>query len=279
VAVSGKAPRRQHGDTKPKIIWTPEELIQSRAVADEDDWATGWRLTLCGLRRSEVLGLKWEAVDLARGEVVVQAGRVLLGRTRTATDPKSSASHRTVPVEEIHRGTVALLRSLKARQAADRLLLGAGYLETCFVLVDPLGEPVKPYTYSDRFEALCRQAGVPVVQLHSVRHTSATIMHKAGTAPAKCGCFARAHGCGASRSLRHTHREGHRRPLAVSEPRSLAGGELFVKSDPSQPCRICSRLGTMSALEPAATSSSTVEVWMIIPSLGGGSARFRPVRA
>jgi integrase len=52
------------------------------------------------------------------------------------------------------------------------------------VLVNPLGEPVKPYTYSDRFEALCRQAGIPVVQLHSVRHTLATIMHKAGTAPA-----------------------------------------------------------------------------------------------
>ena len=48
----------------------------------------------------------------------------------------------------------------------------------------PLGDPVKPYTYSDRFEILCRKAGVPVVQLHSVRHTLATIMHKAGEAPA-----------------------------------------------------------------------------------------------
>jgi integrase len=95
-------------------------------VADEDDWAAGWRLTLCGLRRSEVMGMRWEAVDMERGEVVVQAGRVLLDGTRTATDdPKSSASHRTVPVEDMHRGTVALLRSLKARQAADRLVLGA----------------------------------------------------------------------------------------------------------------------------------------------------------
>jgi hypothetical protein len=50
--------------------------------------------------------------------------------------------------------------------------------------VDQLGEPVRPYTYSDRFEALCRKACVPVIQLHSVRHTLATIMHKAGQAPA-----------------------------------------------------------------------------------------------
>jgi len=49
--------------------------------------------------------------------------------------------------------------------------------------LDPLGEPVKPYTYSDRFEILCRQAGIPVVQLHSVRHTLATIVRRSGTAP------------------------------------------------------------------------------------------------
>jgi integrase len=176
---------KQHGDTKPKIVWEPQELITFRTVADQDEWAAAWRLTLCGLRRSEVLGMRWDAIDLTSGEVVVQAGRVLLDGKRTATDdPKSSASHRTVPVEAMHTGTVVLLRSLKARQAADRLVLGAGYRETGYVLVDPLGEPVKPYTYSDRFEILCRKAGVPVVQLHSVRHTLATIMHKAGEAPA-----------------------------------------------------------------------------------------------
>jgi hypothetical protein len=75
--------------------------------------------------------------------------------------PSSSASHRTVPVEEMHPGTVAFLRTLKARQAADRLALGAEYRDSGYVLVDQLGEPVRPNTYSDRFEALCRKAGVP----------------------------------------------------------------------------------------------------------------------
>ena len=50
---------------------------------------------------------------------------------------------------------------MKARQKADKLLLSAGYIETGLVLVDPLGEPIKPFTYSDRFENLCRQAGSP----------------------------------------------------------------------------------------------------------------------
>jgi integrase len=105
----------------------PWELIKFREVADADDWAPAWRLTLCDLRRSEVLGLRWDAVDLGSGEIVIEAGRVLLDGHRTATeDPKSSASHRTVSVEEIQPGTVALLRSLRANHHAERLILALG---------------------------------------------------------------------------------------------------------------------------------------------------------
>jgi integrase len=94
--------------------------------------------------------MRWDAVDLINGEVRVEAGRVLLDGHRTATDdPKSSASRRTVPVEDIQPGS----------------------------------EPVRPEAYSDRFAVLCRQAEVSTVGLHDVRHTLATIMHRAGLAP------------------------------------------------------------------------------------------------
>ena len=190
VAASVKAPRKAHSDARPVAVWEPIELEQFRQVADADEWAAAWRLTLCGLRRSEVLGLSWGAVDLERGEVQVQAGRVLLDGHRTAVDdPKSSASRRTVAVGQTRPGTVALLRSLKARQTADRLALGPGYPETGLVLVDPLGQPVRPEHYSDRFRVLARQAGVPVVRLHSVRHTLGLIMHRAGVAPVDAAAF------------------------------------------------------------------------------------------
>ena len=116
VAASVKAPRKQQSkaptDTKPKDEpWTHEELLHLRAVSDQDEWAAVWRLTLCGLRRSEIMGLKWDAVDLDRGEVRIEAGRVLIDGRRTATDdPKSKASQRSVPVEDIQPGTIALLR-------------------------------------------------------------------------------------------------------------------------------------------------------------------------
>lgn len=132
VAVFVKAPRKQSSkalvDTKPKDEpWTQEELLQFRALADQHEWGAAWRLTLCGLRRSEVMGMMWESIDLDRGEVKIERGRVLLDGHRTAIDePKSKASKRTVPVEDIQPGTTALLRSLKAGQAQDRLMLGRG---------------------------------------------------------------------------------------------------------------------------------------------------------
>lgn len=185
VAAGVKAPRRTRADERAVIVWEPADLLTFRKVADTDEWAAGWRLTLSGLRRSEVLGLRWQAVDLSAGTVRVEAGRVLLDGKRTATDdPKSAASWRTVPVESMHPGTVALLRSLKARQAADRLAAGAAYDDSGYVLVDALGAPVRPEAYSDRFTELCKVAEVPRIRLHDVRHTLALTMHRAGQAPA-----------------------------------------------------------------------------------------------
>jgi integrase len=179
VAASLKAPRKAHPSTtaprteqRPKVIWEPEELERFRVLADQDQWAAAWRLARCGLRRSEVMGMAWGAVDLERGEVTVSAGRVLLDGHRTAIDdPKSTASRRTVPAEQIRPGTVAMLRALKARQAADRLMIGPGYPDTGLVLVDAIGTPIRPEAYSDRFRALSREAGIPRAVLHSARHT------------------------------------------------------------------------------------------------------------
>jgi integrase len=185
VAASVKAPRKQHSqavvDARPKDEpWPQEELLQFRAVADQDEWAACWRLTLCGLRRSEIMGMQWDCVDLDHGEVKVEHGRVLLDGNRTATDdPKSTASRRTVPVEEIQPGTVALLRALKARQAADRLLLGNWVRGDARRSARPA---CATGVVLRSFPELCTQAGVRTIHLHLVRHTLAVEMIRAGVA-------------------------------------------------------------------------------------------------
>lgn len=181
VADGVKAPRKKHGDDTDLVVWEQSDLLTFRTVADTDELAAAWRLSLSGLRRSEALGLRWSDVDLDAGTVTISRGRVALDGSRTTVDdPKSSASWRTVPVEQMHPGTVDLLRTL----AKDRLRSLHIEPDNDYVVVDALGQPMRPEAFSDRFSALCRKAGVPVVRLHSTRHALAGMLHRAGVAPA-----------------------------------------------------------------------------------------------
>lgn len=167
--------------------WQPAELLKFRQYADTDPLAGAWRLTLCGLTRADVLGLRWVDVDLPAGVVRISQGRVALDHADHPDhidDPKSEARRRAVPVEAMHPGTVALLRSLSARQAAERLAAGPAYVDSGLVVVDALGVPVRPEWYSDRFRALCGAAEVPSITLHSVRHSLAFWLHSLGVTPA-----------------------------------------------------------------------------------------------
>jgi hypothetical protein len=124
-----------NGDDPPEdLSRQPEVFDQHRSVRRARRSASA---LLGGLAQ---LGPDFSRSDIERvierGEVMVQAGRILLDGQRTATDDsRSSVSRRSVPLEEIQLGTVALLRTLKARQAADRLVLGAGYPETGLLLL------------------------------------------------------------------------------------------------------------------------------------------------
>lgn len=182
-AATVKPPKKQPGDKRPIVVWTVEELTDFRSYADEHATAawlrTAIRLTLCGLRRSEVLGLDWANVDLNDGTVRIEQGRVKTGRGKETSHDhaKSDDSHRTVPVEAIHPGTKSALRDLWIAQ---------GQPTRGFVIVDELGLPVDPDFYSRRFRALAKEAGVPDLgSIHNVRHTVATALHDRGVEPRK----------------------------------------------------------------------------------------------
>ena len=166
--------------------WQPGELLRFREHADSDPLAAAWRLTLCGLTRADVLGLRWSDVSLDSGTITVRQGRVAVegGRATVTDQPKSPQRRRTVPVEVIHPGSVAALRAMKARQAEARLRVGAAWHDSGLVVVDDLGRGPRPETYSDAFRRACRAAGVPSIRLHSVRHSLAFWLHSLGVTPA-----------------------------------------------------------------------------------------------
>lgn len=184
VADNDLARRRGEG---PKV-WTVEEYRRFRDHLDEvyatgtteasrDPWVrAGLRLTLCGLRRSEVLGMDWRSVDLAAGTVAIVASRTNTGegsKTQLA-GPKSKESRRLVAVEAIAPGTRSALRELWVAQ---------GQPSEGLVVLDNLGRPVAPDTFSRRFWTLSESADVPRISVHNLRHTLASALHEAGVAP------------------------------------------------------------------------------------------------
>lgn len=177
VARMVKRPRQVRRDA---ARWDAAQAAAFRAHVLPDRLAAAWLLSLAGLRRSEVLGLRWEDVDLDAGTVRVERGRVSVTATTDAVDePKSEQSRRVIPVGLIP-GVVPALRTLRTRQSAERLARGTGYRSSGYVVVDERGRAPRPEWYSDRFSALCREADVPVIHLHATRHTAADTLLAAG---------------------------------------------------------------------------------------------------
>jgi integrase len=72
---------------------------------------------------------------------------------------------------------------LKAMKAAAELR-STIWSEQALVVVDEADQPLRPEVYSDKFKRLCVEAGVPVIRLHSLRHSIAFLGHRRGIAPA-----------------------------------------------------------------------------------------------
>jgi integrase len=166
------APRRA---TPEYTTWNEQVSTTFLAVADGDELAALWRLALLtGLRRGEMFGLKWEDIDLTRGSLSVRRtlsrgnkGTYTFGMPKTAHGRRSIALPRSV-VEALHKHRV--------RQIEHRLALGVAYQDQGLVFADAIGEPLHPNTVTYQFKRLCRLAGVPIIRIHDLRHTSATLM-------------------------------------------------------------------------------------------------------
>ena len=135
------------------------------------------RLLALGMRRGEVLGLAWSAVDLDAGTLQVRASRSFVGTTAVLGEPKTSASVRTLQLDAV---TIAVLRAHRTRQAAEHLALGLPFGPGVLLASNEAGEPIHPDTFSYTVHGLMRRAGLPRIPVHSLRHSSVSAMLAAG---------------------------------------------------------------------------------------------------
>ena len=97
------------------------------------------------------------------------------------SEPKTAKGKRSLALDP---ATAAALREHRARQAEERLMVGPGWQDSGLVFTWADGRPLHPERFSRWFERLAREAGLPKIRLHDVRHSYATAALAAGV-PAK----------------------------------------------------------------------------------------------
>jgi len=148
-------------------------------LASDDDYAPLVGLGLAtGLRLGEITALRWADVDLEAGRIsVVRSGQRISGEW-VETEPKTRAGRRAVLVGELG---VRLLKRQKAVVARRKLQAGQAWQEHGLVFPATDGRPLSPDRVSAAVRRLCRQAGVPRLTFHQLRHGMASLCLKAGT--------------------------------------------------------------------------------------------------
>lgn len=174
---------------------SPEEAQRFLAAAEGDRFYALYVLAVtCGLRQGELLGLKWEDLDLERGTLQVRRqlqwvraeGEERKGKKRAEpkwvlTEPKSAKSRRVVTLPAV---AVAALKRHKTRQTEERLRLGEVWQDYGFVFTTPIGTPQDASNLlKHSFYPLLEKAGVPRIRFHDLRHTCATVLLAQGVHP------------------------------------------------------------------------------------------------
>ncbi len=170
--------RRPRSESKSMRVWTTAEAKAFLEATAHDRLAFAWALLLArGLRRGELCGLKWSAVDLDAGTLRIEATRTIVNGETVPSRPKTAAGLRSISLDA---HLISLLRTLKARQAAERLGAGPAYEDNGYLVADELGRPYRPDTISGWFDLRVKETGLPRIRLHDCRHTSASLMLAAG---------------------------------------------------------------------------------------------------
>jgi integrase len=136
---------------------------------------------MTGLRRGELLGLRWQDLDLEKGLLHVRQTCQWLPRQGFEfRPPKTHRSRRPVALATV---TVSALREHRRQQLEQRLVLGSAYRDHGLVFATPLGTPLDPSNLRRAWAGIVKAAGLPHLRLHDIRHIHATLMLLGGEHP------------------------------------------------------------------------------------------------
>ena len=175
-----KIERPRKGSFKGSFYDTEEMKLLLEAVKGTKFEIPVMLAAFYGLRRSEVLGLKWDAVDFDKNTITIKhtvttceldGKRILVKEDRT----KNKASMRTLPLVDFVKEK---LLSLKAEQEENRMLCGRSYIKDFigYICINEIGDLIKPGYLSVEFPKLLEKKGLRRIRFHDLRHSCASLL-------------------------------------------------------------------------------------------------------
>jgi integrase len=170
----------------PKVERTLMQTYDLDQTAELIDAMRGTRLlvptmlaVLCGLRRGEVVALKWRNVNLAAARLAVVESAEQVGTNIRYKSPKSGNGRQLVMSARL----TDELRSHRLRQAEELLRVGVKLTDDTFVVAQVDGSPIQPDTLTQDWSRKIEKTGLPVYRFHDLRHAHASHMLANGIHP------------------------------------------------------------------------------------------------
>jgi integrase len=168
---------------EPGIItpWSSGEAIAFLEASANDPLRSAFvLLVLYGMRRGEVLGLRWQDIDFdaklirIRQQVQRVQGELHIGPVKTR------AGNRDLPLLGLAQDALVLR---KQHQDRDRANLGLAWIDTGLVFTTRTGRPIEPRNLVRSFARICDHGGTRKISVHTIRHTTASLLKELGVPP------------------------------------------------------------------------------------------------
>jgi integrase len=166
--------------TRKWTTWSPSEIGTFLRHVEADRLSPLWELTAnTGMRRGELLGLRWEDLDFDAATVTIRRALVVVGY-KVMIRPTKTDRPRVIALDA---GMVAILNEWRRFQLEERLAWGPAYHDSGYIFTKEDGSPLHPDETSKRFNRLLASVAIPRIRFHDVRHTWATTALAAGVHP------------------------------------------------------------------------------------------------
>ncbi|MDR0398003.1 MAG: site-specific integrase [Candidatus Nomurabacteria bacterium] len=171
VTLSVDTPKYKYKERK---VWDKEQVARFLDFIKDHKYSALFEIMFhYGLRRGEVIGLRWRDIDFQKNEIHIRQTIAEVRYKLVVSEPKTKSSIRDLPL--LPRVKSALLRHKLAEAKYD-------YADD-LIFHSSIGNPVDPRSLLTTFQWLAKNAGLPKLCLHEIRHTVATLLKDAGVSP------------------------------------------------------------------------------------------------